>query len=559
MKNWSQRQLFFLFLIIWILINLLQAIFTEITNDEAYYGLYGKYLSWGYFDHPPMVALLTRISSLLFTGNLGIRFMTVILQIGTLVLTWKLLETTQLSNTKVINFFLIAASLVMFSAYGFITTPDVPLLFFTALFLYAYHQFLKSNSWLAALLLTASMAGLVYSKYQAVLVIGFVVLSNLGLLKNYKFWLAGFIALILLFPHFLWQYENDFPSFRYHLINRSSGFKLGNLLEYLPNQIAVYNLFTFGAIVYVLLKYKTQNLFERAQYFIIIGFICFFWLTAFRGHVEPQWTVACSIPMIVLLVNASMKDSKLSNYIRTFIAWSLLLILLIRIVLITNLSPSWYGYSGKEARYKAIEKIAGDKPVIFNKSFQEPSLYTFYNQKECQVISTLKGRQTQFDLWQLEQNYQNKPVFICSYIKGKYKVYTYKGGRFRGFFADSLQTTNRVKIKFEIAEKSVQVGDSISISFVISNPTKHAINFNHREFPVELYAVYIKGKCVIIQKVTLNKPISILHPNEKLNNKIKMVIPNLNSDTYHFGLTLKTLFGSTLNSNFVKIEIKKHD
>src|ERR1035437_8121137 len=118
MKNWSQRKTFIVYLTFWFLINLLQAIFTEITNDEAYYGLYGKYLSWGYFDHPPMIALMTRVSSILFSGNLSIRFMTVLLQIGTLLLTWKLLETTQLSKAKVINFFIIAASLVMFSAYG---------------------------------------------------------------------------------------------------------------------------------------------------------------------------------------------------------------------------------------------------------------------------------------------------------------------------------------------------------------------------------------------------------------------------------------------------------
>ena len=34
------------------------------------------------------------------------------------------------------TFFIIAASITMFSAYGVITSPDAPLLFFTALFLF---------------------------------------------------------------------------------------------------------------------------------------------------------------------------------------------------------------------------------------------------------------------------------------------------------------------------------------------------------------------------------------------------------------------------------------
>jgi 4-amino-4-deoxy-L-arabinose transferase-like glycosyltransferase len=491
MKKWNQRKVFILFLTLWFLLNLLQAIFTEITSDEAYYGLYGKYLSWGYFDHPPMVALLTHLSAILFSGNLGIRFMTVLLQIGTLLFTWKLLDPKQLSKPKTINFFIIAASLVMFSAYGFITTPDVPLLFFTAFFLYAYQSFLKENSFSALILLTISMAGLVYSKYQAVLVIGFVVLSNLRLLTNYKFWLAGIMAIILLLPHFFWQFNNDFPSFKYHLVDRSSGFKWDYILEYLPNQLAVFNPFTFAAVIYVLYKYKAKSLFERAEYFLIIGFVGFFWLTALRGHVEPQWTVACSIPMIAILLNRSLENIKLNNYILKIIAPSLLLILIIRILLITPLLPERLGFSGKDAKYKAIEKIAGDKPVIFIWSFQDPSLYTFFTHKEAHVVSSLNSRQTQFDLWQFEQNYHNKPVFVCLHLDGKSKIYSDKDIQFEGFVCDSIQTTNRIIIKFEMSKKTVQIGDTISLLVSISNPTKYSVNFNHAQFPVALNAVFI--------------------------------------------------------------------
>ena len=115
--------------------------------------------------------------------------------------------------------------MVMFSAYGFITTPDVPLLFFTALFLYTYKKFLEKQSLVNALFIAVCMAGLVYSKYQGVMLIGLVVLSNLKLLKSGWFWMAGLLALGIAAPHFWWQYSNQFPSFRYHLVDRSSGFK----------------------------------------------------------------------------------------------------------------------------------------------------------------------------------------------------------------------------------------------------------------------------------------------------------------------------------------------
>ena len=71
--------------------NLLQAYFTEITLDEAYYYQYARDLDWGYYDHPPMVALVIKIFNFFFNGNLGLRFLTVLLFSGNLFLIWKYL------------------------------------------------------------------------------------------------------------------------------------------------------------------------------------------------------------------------------------------------------------------------------------------------------------------------------------------------------------------------------------------------------------------------------------------------------------------------------------
>ena len=297
------RKLFFSLLTLWFIVNIIQSILTEVISDEAYYSLYGKFLAWGYFDHPPMVAVMIKLSSILFDGNLGIRFMTVFLQLGTLLLTWKVIDESKYEQSGVLYFFLISASMTMFTAYGFITTPDASLLFFTALFLYGYKGFLGRGSWKMVFILSISMAGLVYSKYQAVLVIGFVVLSNLKILKSWRFWIAGISAIIFLSPHIAWQVTNDFPSFRFHLVERQKNSNGYIFLEYLPNQMVIFNPFILGAIIYVLIKSKFPDLFIRALFFLIIGFLGFFWITSFRGHVEPHWTVACSGPIIILLVN----------------------------------------------------------------------------------------------------------------------------------------------------------------------------------------------------------------------------------------------------------------
>ena len=75
---------------IWFVINLLQGIFTEIHEDEAYYALFGEHLAWGYFGHPPMVGLMTFLSSIFFSGTLGVRFFTIIVSCLSLWVMWKI-------------------------------------------------------------------------------------------------------------------------------------------------------------------------------------------------------------------------------------------------------------------------------------------------------------------------------------------------------------------------------------------------------------------------------------------------------------------------------------
>ncbi len=199
----NYRIIFLALLLVWFGINFFQARFMEILSDETYYKLYSEKLDWGYFDHPPMIALMVRLSSYFFEGNLGVRFVTVILQLFTLLFIWNTIEKDKPDIKKAYTFFIVCGSIFMFTGYGVITAPDAPLLFFTALFLYMYKKFIDSRKWSVTLLLGLAMAGLVYSKYHAVLVIGFTVLSNLKLLKRVRFWIAGIFAILLITPHYL--------------------------------------------------------------------------------------------------------------------------------------------------------------------------------------------------------------------------------------------------------------------------------------------------------------------------------------------------------------------
>jgi hypothetical protein len=555
-KNY--RILLFILLIAWFLVNLLQATCTEVISDEAYYGLYGKYLAWGYFDHPPMVGLMTRISSLFFSGNLGIRFLTVILQPLTLLFIWNTVDNYHPDFDKVYSLFIIAGSICLFAVFGFFTTPDVPLLFFTAFFLYSYKRFLASDSWKNVSLLSLSMAGLVYSKYHAVLIIGFVIISNLRLLKSYRFWMAGLSALILITPHLWWQAANNYPSLKFQLIERSEGFKWINVIEYLPNQMAVFNPFVLGAVVYIMVKNKPEDLFTRALYFLIAGFIVFFGLTSFHDHVEPQWTVSCSIAMIILIFNASTVDPGMFRFIRRALLPVVILLFIARILLVANIPPGrYFGFNGKNAKYKFIESVAKDLPVLFTGSFQDPSLYSFFTGKAGIGISTLHSRKTEYDIWQLEKEFNNKPVFVYGFSEGRSSLYEKEGMKFYGYVTDSLQTVNRIGIAIMPKLKVISPGDSLHLDVILKNPYPYDIDFNHRKFPVSIDMALLGGNKTELFPVILHEPVGILRSGESIARRVTVIIPELPEGSYKFGICLRTVIGPSINDSFSMIKIMK--
>ena len=495
---------------IWFVINLLQGIFTEIQEDEAYYALYGEHLAWGYYDHPPMVGLMTFLSSLFFSGTLGVRFFTIVASCLSLWVMWEIADQVRNDSMKKspLLFLVLSCSIVMYNIYGFVTTPDASLILFSALFLLVYQRYLENKSWKNALLMGLFMALMIYSKYHAFLFLGLIVLSNLKLLKDGKFWVACFLALALLTPHILWQVNNGFPSFKYHLVGRNEAFRWSYFFEYLPNQLLIFNPFTFGAVVYVLIKDRNRvrippaplkrgiGVFERGLKFILIGFFFFFWLMAFRGHVEPHWTIVCVIPIVVLLYRKALVDDKLRKYIKFFILPSLLLVLAFRILLLTPLADR-FGYHGKEPYYKAIEQVAGDRPVVIRGSFQQPALYHYFSGKESSTLQCYYDRMTQYDLWQFDKDWIGKPVFVCGAVNELSEVYHIGDVAVEGFLTDHFQTANRLITTFSItnandAETPVfHHGDTLQVDFAIFNPYDEAIDFHDKDFGMVIKAQYL--------------------------------------------------------------------
>ena len=555
------KRTFILISTAWFLVNLIQALFTDVIPDEAYYYFYSTNLSWGYFDHPPLVALLISISSLIFNYELGLRFMTVLLQIPTLFVIWKTIDEKEPSERDVYTFFGISASIVMFAVYGFITTSDSPLLFFTALFLYGYNRFLKNESFINCLILTVSMAGLIYSKYQGALIIVLVVLSNLKLLTNTRFWLSGIAAITLLIPHILWQISNDFPSFRYHTTGRAKPFKIGYFLEYLPNQMANFNPFVLPVVAYIMYKFKPRELFTRALYFIIGGIILIFWITTFRGHAEPQWTIAAAVAMIILLYHSAKESEKIGRYIRRFVFPSIILLFILRVILVCDFLPFKLEFYGQRKWSQSIKTIVGERAVVFGDGYQRPSTYMFYAGGDALTVSSIFYRQNQYDLGSYDSKFFGREVAV---ITGKddplaEKYPLTKKDTLYVRFSDHLVLTSKVDIEFNLPDNSVlEHGESKDISILIKNNYALYIPFEDPEYPVTIHSVFIRKDKIYSVTGQFVQNISGIEPDAQIVNSIRFEVPaDIEPGEYKFMISLKTSpFREGFNSKTVSVTLK---
>src|SRR5471032_548152 len=63
-----------------LVLRLVSAAYTPLTFDEAYYWTWSKHLAGGYYDHPPGVALLIRLGTLIAGDTeLGVRLVSILL------------------------------------------------------------------------------------------------------------------------------------------------------------------------------------------------------------------------------------------------------------------------------------------------------------------------------------------------------------------------------------------------------------------------------------------------------------------------------------------------
>tara|TARA_B100000780_G_scaffold204731_1_gene145436 strand:- start:2024 stop:3718 length:1695 start_codon:yes stop_codon:yes gene_type:complete len=490
--NKLKQQKFLLPIAIFLLciLNIVQGSTTELLPDEAYYWVYSQYMNWGFFDHPPLVAVWVTFSDFLFTDELGVRFFSSISFSLLIYLVWITIDHT-LKKKFTWLFIVLVFSTALLNVYGFITTPDTPLLFFFALFLWSYKEYLTKRNTVSYLLLSLAITGMMYSKYQGILIVLFIFLSNWKLAKDYKIWLVCLGALVLYIPHIHWQYVNDFPSVRYHLYERASvaTYKFEYTLMHFVNAIAILG-FTFIVMYKAFFKgIKSNDLFHKGLNYIISGFFIFFLVASFRGHVQAQWIAPIMLPLILITFNYLVENNtqlKLFNYLAIA---NISIILFVRIMIANEgIIPVKLDFHGNKQWTLKIKELTKGSDKLFINSFQNASIYWFYTKEKTHYQKNYLGRKNQYGFIPNNDVYISDSIAYITRISKEYSTIKMKSSGkdsifisfindYKSFFDLEIDFVDSSNIVFNTSTKK-------TYNVVMKNPYKFDINLNDIEVQV---------------------------------------------------------------------------
>jgi hypothetical protein len=446
MMNKLTKPIFFLG---WFLINLLQAFGTELLDDEAYYWIYSKFLDWGYYDHPPAVALLIKWGYALQQGELGVRLFMVLMSTATMIMIERLLDK---KDDKL--FYAISLSVLFLQFGGLIAVPDVPLMFFIALYFLVLKSFLNNPNNGNSILLGIVIALMLYSKYHGILIVFFTLVARPQLVMRFHTWTAAGIAAILFFPHLMWQYLHGMPSISYHLFERNAiGYSPSFTLEFIAGQMLLAGPFIGWLILFAAFRKKALDPFTKILSWSTMGIFTLFLIATFKGRAEGNWTVPAYVGLIILAHQGLIEYPNWSKWIYKLFLPTLFIGWLLRVYMFVDIKP--LPFLKKDEFHKnqewanTIKEKANGAEVIFLDSYQRASKYWFYSGDTTFSINTINYRRSNYNFWPLEQRLQGKKVLI---VHDKHvgvfqdSLYTEKKPMFT-HIVDSFYSYSQVEIK----------------------------------------------------------------------------------------------------------------
>jgi len=284
-----------------VLLRLIAAAVTPLSFDEAYYWTWSKHLAGGYYDHPPMVALVIRLGTMIAGDTeLGVRLVSIL---SALPMSYAVFRASAIlfGGVRVAASAVILLNVTLMAAVGtLIVTPDSPLLVASSFLLFFLAKVLETGRGVWWLAVGAAAGAALLSKYTA-LFFGPAILVWLVSVPKLRHWLAslwlylgGLVALALFFPVIHWNADHQWVSFIKQLGRaRIEDFRPAFIAELVPTQVAFATplVFILGAMGLHALAWRKAGalparVLVEAMFWSIVAY--FVW-HSLHARVEANW------------------------------------------------------------------------------------------------------------------------------------------------------------------------------------------------------------------------------------------------------------------------------
>jgi len=282
--------------------------YIHLYSDEPYYWVWSKKLDFSYFDHPPMVAYIIKLTTIFGDSPIFMRLGSALLVSATAYILYRLAQKMFDEKTAVYTFYVFISSIIVLAASTLIT-PDIPLMFFTALMLYSGYIYLEEKDKRYALLLGVATGAMLLSKYTGVLVVFtfllYVFLYRRWVLKDGYFYAAILLSMLVFSPVLYWNYQHDFISFAFQLnhgIAEEKVFNQQSFFGFLGLQFVLFHPLYLLPLLYFIVTDKDR--FETKKVYLLLPFLfvlSFFVYHAAFKDANAQWAGPAYLSASILL------------------------------------------------------------------------------------------------------------------------------------------------------------------------------------------------------------------------------------------------------------------
>ena len=279
--------------------------------DEADHWVWSQHLSWGYFEHPPMIAFVIR----LFTDIFGDKWYAIELcsqSMSLLTIIFLFILSKELfGNEAALLSVIIAESMPMFFIGSTILTIDNIMIVFWIMTTYLFLKGLKEDKKVFLLLSGVTFGLGLMSKYTMILLPAsmflYLVISpcHRVLLKRKEPYLSFLIGLIIFSPVIIWNAQNDWLSFKYQFTKGlTGGEKGGQFFFFIGSQFVILGPTMFPFFLYSIYKGFRNYRDSSVLYLTVLASFPFFFFAfaSFRSkYTDVSWSDVALIVGIILM------------------------------------------------------------------------------------------------------------------------------------------------------------------------------------------------------------------------------------------------------------------